>query len=232
MTVNPIIDVIIPAFNECKAIGNVISDIPKGLVRNIIVVDNNSNDCTAKQATEAGAIVLNESFQGYGASCLTGIDYCKSSNPPPEIIVFIDGDYSDFPEEMYHLVSPITLNKAEMVIGSRNNSNRESGSMTIQQVFGNWLATRLILAIFQYKYTDLGPFRAIKFSSLLDLNMQDRTYGWTVEMQIKALKQKIRVTEYPVSYRNRIGKSKISGTLKGTILAGYKIIQTIVKYSK
>ena len=226
----PTIDVIIPAFNECSAIQHVIRDIPKDLIRNIIVVDNNSSDCTAQKAKEAGAIVLHESFQGYGASCLTGIAYSTTCNPEPDIIVFLDGDYSDHPQEMTQIVQPIIQDNKDLVIGSRNNAKRESGSMTIQQVFGNWLATYLIKIFFQHTYTDLGPFRAIRTSALHQIQMQDKTYGWTVEMQIKALKHNLNVTECPVSYRNRIGKSKISGTIKGTLLAGQKIISTIFKY--
>jgi glycosyltransferase involved in cell wall biosynthesis len=222
--------VIIPAFNEEKAIGNVLKDIPKQLVSEIIVVDNNSNDKTSETAKSAGATVLYEKKQGYGAACLKGIEYLKMRSELPDIVVFMDADYSDYPEDMYQLIQPILDNKAEMVIGSRALGNRQKGSMTIPQIFGNWLATNLLKVFYGVKFTDLGPFRAIKWGALLQMKMQDQTYGWTVEMQIKAAKLKIKSIEIPVNYRNRIGVSKVSGTIKGTILAGYKIITTLFKY--
>ena len=222
--------VIIPAFNEENSVGNVVRDIPAEFVDEVVVVNNNSNDQTAVEAARAGAIVLDEPVQGYGRACLRGITYAQSRQQKPDIVVFLDADYSDYPGEMTALVAPILSNKADMVIGSRALGNRERGSMTPQQVFGNWLATTLLRWLYGVQYTDLGPFRAIRFDSLLALNMQDKTYGWTVEMQLKAAKQGLRITEIPVSYRKRIGFSKISGTLKGTVLAGYKIITTIFKY--
>ena len=225
-----IVRVIIPAFNEENAVAIVIRDIPKGLVEEIVVVDNNSSDQTILNATNAGATVLSEKFQGYGASCLKGISYLKNLEDKTDIVVFLDADYSDYPEQLRELIEPILTNNADLVIGSRNRGNKEPGSMTIPQLFGNWLATRLISLFFGHSFTDLGPFRAIRFKSLLDLNMLDKTYGWTVEMQIKALKNNLRCEEIPVDYRNRVGVSKISGTVKGTILAGYKIIGTIFKY--
>ncbi len=150
--------------------------------------------------------------------------------PVPDIVVFIDADYSDLPEEMPLLLQPIINNGMDMVIGSRALGKKEKGSMTVQQVFGNWLATRLLKIIYRIRYTDLGPFRAIRYDKLLEINMQDTTYGWTVEMQLKAAKLKMKIIEVPVSYRKRIGHSKISGTVKGTVLAGYKIITTIFKH--
>ena len=222
--------VIIPAFNEENSVGNVVRDIPAELVDEVVVVNNNSNDQTAVEAARAGVTVLDEPVQGYGRACLRGITYAQSRQQKPDIVVFLDADYSDYPGEMTALVAPILSNKADMVIGSRALGNRERGSMTPQQVFGNWLATTLLRWLYGVQYTDLGPFRAIRFDSLLALNMQDKTYGWTVEMQLKAAKQGLRITEIPVSYRKRIGFSKISGTLKGTVLAGYKIITTIFKY--
>ena len=222
--------VIIPAFNEENSVGNVVRDIPAEFVDEVVVVNNNSNDQTAVEAARAGAIVLDEPVQGYGRACLRGITYAQSRQQKPDIVVFLDADYSDYPGEMTALVAPILSNKADMVIGSRALGNRERGSMTPQQVFGNWLAIKLLRWLYGVQYTDLGPFRAIRFDSLLALNMQDKTYGWTVEMQLKAAKQGLRITEIPVSYRKRIGFSKISGTLKGTVLAGYKIITTIFKY--
>ena len=230
MVASLLIDVIIPAFNEENSIANVIADIDKKLIREIVVVDNNSKDETAKRAKESGATVLNESFQGYGAACLKGIEFINQKTSPPDIVVFIDGDYSDFPEEMARLVKPIANGEADLVIGSRALGHREKGSMTFQQVFGNQLATSLIHLFYGMKFTDLGPFRAIRLEKLLTLQMRDRTYGWTVEMQLKAAKQHLKCVEVPVNYRRRIGVSKISGTVKGTVLAGYKIITTIFKY--
>ncbi|MER0442526.1 glycosyltransferase family 2 protein [Emticicia sp. W12TSBA100-4] len=220
--------VIIPAFNEAKSIDKVIAEIPKDIVGEVVVVNNNSSDETSKVARQAGATVLDEPRQGYGFACLKGIDYAKKQKP--EIVVFLDADYSDYPEEMRELIKPITEDGYDMVIGSRALGERQAGSMTIPQIFGNWLATNLMRLFYGVHYTDLGPFRAIKFESLLALNMQDTTYGWTVEMQLKAAKMKMKTTEMAVNYRRRVGKSKISGTIKGTILAGYKIITTIFKY--
>ncbi|GAB3564833.1 glycosyltransferase family 2 protein [Spirosoma luteolum] len=222
--------VIIPAFNEENSVGHVVRDIPATLVDEIIVVNNNSNDQTAVQAARAGATVLNEPIQGYGRACLTGIAYAASLSPQPAIAVFLDADYSDYPGEMVQLIEPILKGEVDMVIGSRALGKRERGSMTPQQVFGNWLATTLLRWLYAVHYTDLGPFRAIRFSSLLALDMQDKTYGWTVEMQLKAARNRLRIMEVPVSYRRRIGFSKISGTVKGTVLAGYKIITTIFRY--
>ncbi len=222
--------VIIPAYNEENSIAKVISDIPGGLVQEVIVINNNSNDATDLNARNAGATVLHEKRPGYGFACLKGIEYLKQLQPTPDIIIFIDADYSDHPEEMPLLVQPIINKGIDMVIGSRALGKKESGSMTVPQVFGNWLATRLLKIIYGFRYTDLGPFRAIRYDKLLVINMQDTTYGWTVEMQLKAVKLKMKITEVPVKYRKRIGLSKISGTVKGTIMAGYKIITTIFKY--
>jgi len=225
-----IIDVIIPAFNEENAVGKVVLAIPKTLVREIIVINNNSTDETAIKAESAGATVLEEPIKGYGNACLKGIAYLKDKNLPPDIVVFLDADYSDYPEEIILLLQPIKDQNMDMVIGSRALGNREKGAMTPQQIFGNWLATFLMKLFYGVHYTDLGPFRAIKYDSLIALNMKDKTYGWTVEMQLKAAKQKMKIGEVPVNYRNRIGFSKVSGTVKGTIGAGYKIITTIFKY--
>jgi glycosyltransferase involved in cell wall biosynthesis len=222
--------VIIPAYNEEDAIGRVISEIPKEWVREIVVVDNRSTDQTALRATEAGATVVYEPLPAYGRACLCGISYVKSLPIPPDIVVFVDGDHSDYPEQLPELVKPILEQGYDMVIGSRALGQRERGSMTPQQVFGNWLATFLLRLLYGVHYTDLGPFRSIKWDKLLALDMQDTTYGWTVEMQLKAAKQGMKTTEVPVHYRKRIGFSKISGTVKGVILAGYKIITTIFKY--
>jgi len=224
--------VIIPAYNEEDSIGKVIKDIPKDLVNEIVVVNNNSTDKTPTNAESAGATVVNEMRRGYGYACLKGIKYAESlgENGRPDIIVFLDGDYSDYPEDIRGLIKPIIENDIDMVIGSRTLGNAEKGALLPQQVFGNWLAITLIKLLYGMKFTDLGPFRAIKFNKLLELNMVDKTYGWTVEMQVKAAKQKFRCTEVPVNYRKRIGVSKIAGTVSGSIKAGYKILWTIFKY--
>ena len=197
----------------------------------IIVVSNNSTDATELNAQVAGATVLIESRKGYGYACLKGMEYIATQTPLPEIIVFLDGDYSDHPEEMDKIVAPIIEGNMDMVIGARVKEFRESGSMTFPQIFGNWLATSLMKLFFQAKFSDLGPFRAIKYDKLMALEMQDKTYGWTVEMQLKALRKKYKYVEVPVHYRNRIGVSKVSGTLKGAIFAGVKILTWIFKYS-
>lgn len=223
--------VIIPAFNEADAIGHVVKDIPKQAVKDIIVVSNGSTDDTEHRAKEAGAIVLREPRKGYGAACLKGIEYLKSlpQHEQPEIVVFIDGDYSDYPEELPKVVKPIQRDHMDLVIGSRALGSKERGAMMPQQIFGNWLATTLIKWLYKVSFTDLGPFRAIKFDQLIALDMQDQTYGWTVEMQVKAAKKGLACAEVPVNYRRRIGVSKVTGTIKGTILAGYKILWTIFK---
>ena len=225
----PIIDVIIPAYNEEKSIPKVIAEIPK-FVRHIVVANNNSTDQTQRAAEEAGAKVVFEPQKGYGKACLTAMDWIKKQEIQPDIVVFLDGDYSDYPEEMKDLVQPILDGKADMVIGSRALGQRESGSMTLPQVFGNWLATTMMKYMQGAKFSDLGPFRAIVWKKLLDLNMVDQNFGWTIEMQIKAHKAGLRYTEVPVNYRKRIGVSKVSGTVKGVIGAGYKIIFTIFRY--
>ena len=227
---NKTIKVIIPAYNEENAIVKVIQDIPS-IVDEIIVVDNNSSDQTAKNAREAGAKVLTELKRGYGYACLKGMDYIKTLSEKPAIIVFLDGDFSDYPEELTKLIAPIINNNIDFVIGARVSEFREQGSMTSPQIFGNWLATILMSLFFNSKFTDLGPFRAIKYHKLLALKMEDKTYGWTVEMQLKALKNNYSYLEIPVKYKNRIGVSKVSGTIKGAIFAGVNILYWIFKYS-
>ena len=224
------IKVIIPAFNEQDAIANVINEIPS-IVSEIIVVDNNSSDDTSNSAKKAGATVLFQPKKGYGYACLLGMDYVKNLKEETDIIVFLDGDYSDFPSELTKLVEPILNDDIDFVIGARVKRLREKGAMTPQQVFGNWLATFLMKLFFNAKFSDLGPFRAIKYQKLLALQMEDKTYGWTVEMQLKVLKQKMSYIEIPVNYKNRIGVSKVSGTVKGTVMAGIKIIGWIFKYA-
>jgi glycosyltransferase involved in cell wall biosynthesis len=226
----PIVKVVIPAYNEEQSIGHVINDIPKEWVAEIVVVNNGSKDKTAEVAIAHGATVLNQPKPGYGNACLMGIDYLKNSETPPDILVFMDGDYSDYPEQLPEVIQPILDGRADFVIGSRALGNRESGSMTFPQVFGNWLATSMMRWFYGIRFTDLGPFRAIRFNDLIKIDMKDKTFGWTVEMQLKAAKHKLRSTEVPVNYKKRIGVSKVSGTVKGTILAGYKIIFTIFKY--
>ncbi|CAN5912796.1 glycosyltransferase family 2 protein [soil metagenome] len=228
----PVVNVLIPAYNEERSIALVLAAIPAGLVDEVIVVNNNSRDKTAQVAREAGATVLEEPVPGYGNACLRGIAYASAKTGPhrPDILVFLDGDYSDHPEQMPLLLAPILRGEADLVIGSRALGHREPGAMLPQQIFGNWLATSLLRRLYGARFTDLGPFRAIRTDKLLELQMQDRTYGWTVEMQLKAAKHGLRYCEVPVDYRKRIGFSKISGTVKGTVLAGYKILATIFKY--
>ncbi len=228
MQEHPIITVIIPAFNEEQSIAKVINDIPGDVVSHVIVVNNASTDRTVEEAENAGAIVLTENRKGYGWACLKGIEHSETLGT--EIVVFLDGDYSDYPQEIPDIVGPIIENDMDMVIGSRVLGKREKGSLTPQQVFGNWLATRLIRLFYRAQFSDLGPFRAIKADSLRALNMSDKTYGWTVEMQIKAAKKRMKFREVPVNYKKRIGVSKVSGTVKGTILAGIKIIFAVFKY--
>ena len=223
------IAVIIPVYNEEKSIKKVINDIPQNIINEVIVVNNNSTDNTVAVAKEAGATVLNETFQGYGAACLTGIRYCKSKGF--DIIVFLDGDYSDYPEEIPEIINPIINEDYDFIIGSRILGKKEKGALPFQSQVGSIIAGILINIFWKVKYTDLGPFRAIKFDKLLDLEMQDRWYGWTVEMQIKAARDKYKIKEVPVKYRKRIGQSKVTGTIKGTVMASIIILSTIFKYA-
>lgn len=221
------LSVIIPALNEEKSIGYVIKSIPK-IYREVIVIDNGSSDKTSEIATQNGAKVITEENKGYGFACLKGLDFLKKN--PPDVIVFLDGDYSDYPEEIIKIIDPIYNSDIDFVIGSRVKSSREKGSMTPQQIFGNKLACFLMDLLYESDFTDLGPFRAIKWKTLEGLKMSDKTYGWTIEMQLKVLANSIPYCEVPVSYRKRIGHSKVSGTFKGTVLAGIKIIGWIFKY--
>lgn len=225
-----VVDVIIPAYNEEEAVGLVVNDVPRELVRNIIVVNNASSDGTSAMARSSGAIVVDQPERGYGNACLMGMEYIRSDHTAPDVIVFLDADHSDHPEQMPALLAPIEKDEADLIIGSRTLGNRERGSMMPQQILGNWIATRLMEFLYGVRFTDLGPFRAIRWDALMSLDMKDRTYGWTVEMQVKAAKSGMRVAEVPVDYRVRKGVSKVSGTVTGSVLAGYKIISTLIKY--
>lgn len=220
---NATIAVVIPALNEEQAIGKVIAAVPSW-VDDIVVADNGSTDQMPEVARSHGARVVHEPRRGYGSACLTAI----AALDEPDVVVFLHGDFSDHPEEMDSLVDPIIEDKADLVIGSRVLGRSEPGALTLQARFGNWLSCRLLLWIWGVKYTDLGPFRAIRCSSLHKLDMRDPDYGWTVEMQVKAALHRLRATEVPVSYRPRIGKSKVSGTLRGVVGAGTKILYTIL----
>ena len=221
------ISVIIPALNEEKSIQLAINDLPKDIVDEIIVVDNGSSDNTLLVAEKAGAKVVRENIKGYGAACQRGISSAES----PDIIVILDADYSDYPDRISLLLDPIVDHGFDMVLGSRTLGNVEKGSLTLPQVFGNRLATFLIKLVTGFKYTDMGPFRAIRAQKLNILHMTDKNYGWNVEMQIKAVKQGLKIKEVPVDYRNRIGISKISGTVSGVIKAGFKIIYSVFRYA-
>jgi glycosyltransferase involved in cell wall biosynthesis len=222
------IAVIIPAFNEAESIGSVLSDIPSELVTEVVVVDNASTDGTGDIARAHGATVLHEPRPGYGSACLRGVAYVLSN--PFDIIVFLDADYSDHPDEMPLLIAPIVEHGYDLVIGSRSLGDREAGAMPPHARFGNWLSTRLIRLFWKTSFTDLGPFRAVTSDALRRIGMVDTDFGWTVEMQIKAARMGLRTTEVPVSYRKRIGRSKISGTIVGSVKAGYKILWTIGRY--
>ena len=230
-TDSPVIDIIIPAYNEEASIGLVLGDIPKELVRYILVCNNASTDRTAAVAKAAGATVVDQPQKGYGSACLAGLAFLENlpEAEQPDIVVFLDGDYSDHPEELPLLLTPILEEDKDLVIGSRALGQRQKGAMMPQQVFGNWLATTLIKGFYGITFTDLGPFRAIRWSALQAIEMADPDFGWTVEMQVKAAKNKLKCTEVPVTYRRRVGVSKVSGTIRGTIMAGYKILWTIFK---
>jgi glycosyltransferase involved in cell wall biosynthesis len=219
------VTVVIPAHNEESALPLVLDAIPAGLVEEVVVVDNASTDGTADAARSRGATVLFEPRRGYGAACLRGLRHLETKRP--DVVVFLDADYSDHPEEMPRLLDPIVKDGADLVIGSRVLGSREPGALLPQARLGNWLAARLMRLFYGGRFTDLGPFRAIRFEALRGLGMADRDFGWTAEMQIKALKHGLRVSEVPVSYRRRVGSSKITGTLSGTLLAGAKILWTI-----
>jgi glycosyltransferase involved in cell wall biosynthesis len=231
MTYQPRIAVLIPALNEEAALPSVLADLPKNAIEEIVVIDNGSSDRTAEVARSGGATVICEPCRGYGSACLAGIEYLRPKSP--DIVVFLDADYSDHPDELSTVVRPVGTEGYDFVIGSRIKGETEPGALLLQARFGNALATFLIRLLYGFSYSDLGPFRAIRFSKLLELGMTDRTYGWNGEMQNKAVRRKLRITEVPVRYRKRVaGESKVSGTIKGTLLAGYKILWTVFRYAK
>ena len=223
---NPKISVIIPAFNEESSIGLVLNDLPQETLHEIIVVDNASTDTTGEVARESGARVVEEKQKGYGSACLRGIAELNQ----PDIVVFLDGDYSDYPEEVTQLLQPIISGEQDFVLGSRMILPESRQALLPQARYGNRLAVFLMRVFFGHRYTDLGPFRAIRYDSLVNIGMQDTNFGWTVEMQIKAVQKGLRILEIPVRYRQRVGVSKITGTVSGTLKAGTKIIYTIFKY--
>jgi glycosyltransferase involved in cell wall biosynthesis len=219
--------IVMPARNEEAAIGLVLDEIPRALVRSVIVVDNGSTDRTAEVARSRGATVVHESVAGYGAACLAGIARTDEST---DVIVVLDADRSDYPEDLPRLLSPIESGEADFVIGSRVLGGAEPGSLPWNQRFGNRLACLLLRALYGARCTDLGPFRAVRREALLSLGLRERTFGWNVEMQVKALGAGLRIREVPVRYRRRLGKSKISGTVTGTIRAGARIVATLLMY--
>ncbi len=224
------VDVVIPAFNEESSLPLVLAAIPRPPVRRVVVADNNSTDTTAEVARAGGAMVVFEPRPGYGAACLRALSHLRE-NDPPEIVVFLDGDYSDHPEELPAVIAPIVAGEADVVIGSRTLGRREAGALLPQARMGNFVACTLIRLLYGHRYTDLGPFRAARWNAFERLAMEDQDFGWTAELQVKALRHGMRVVEVPVSYRKRVGVSKITGTLKGTFLAGYKILLTVFRHS-
>ncbi len=224
-----VVDVVIPALNEAEAIGPVLEEIPMEVVRRVVVADNGSTDGTGDVARRHGAIVVREPERGYGAACLRAL--ARLAEDPPDIVVFLDGDHSDHPEELPTLIAPIARDEADLVIGSRALGER-SGGITPQQIVGNRIACLALRTLYGADYTDLGPFRAIRWSAYEALEMEDRNYGWTVEMQIKAAQRGLRHAEVPVSYRARIGTSKVSGTVRGTVGASMKILGLLARYAR
>ncbi len=226
----PAIDVVIPAFNEEASLPLVLAALPRPPVRRVVVADNSSTDGTARVAREGGAVVVPAPVKGYGSACLAALAHLRRHDPP-EVVVFVDADYSDHPEELPRLVEPILADRADVVIGSRILGRREPGALLPQARAGNLVACTLIRLLYRHRYTDLGPFRAARWREFEQLGMRDPDFGWTAELQVKALRRGLRVVEVPVSYRKRIGVSKITGTLKGTVRAGIKILWTVFRYS-
>lgn len=227
-----IIDLIVPALNEERSVALLIQQIDRNRIREIIVVDNGSSDSTASVAAQAGATVLSERNKGYGYACIKGIRHCCDKSSPPDVLLFMDADLADDPSDLESVIKPLITSKADLVIGSRLSGLADPGSLTIPQRFGNWFAASLIKVFFGVKFTDLGPFRAIRLSRLLEMNMREMTYGWTVEMQLKAAGMRLKCAEVPVRYRKRhAGVSKVSGTISGTILAGYRILLVVFRHA-
>lgn len=226
----PTIDLVIPALNEAASLPLVLRDLPSGWVRHTVVVDNGSSDGSGRVAAELGAVVVHEPRRGYGRACLAGLAALRAMRPQPEIVVFLDADHSDHPEELPDLVEPIASGRADLVIGSRMLGRRARGALLPQARFGNWLAALLIRSMYGMAVTDLGPFRAIRWSSLESLDMQDVDFGWTAEMQVKAARRGLRYAERPAEYRKRVGVSKVSGTLIGSARAGYKILYMVFRH--
>ena len=219
---------IIPALDEESAVGHVVREIPRDLVGEIVVVDNGSTDRTAEVARGAGARVIYEPTRGYGAACLAGALAARDA----DILVFLDGDRSDYPSEMPAVLGPLLDDRADLVIGARVPEMAEDGALTPHQRFGNRLVTWTLWWLYGLPLSDFGPFRAIRASTLRDLGMEHKTYGWPVEMIVKAAKKGYRVVEVPVTCRKRIGRSKVAGTLKGSLLAGYHLLATTVRYAR
>lgn len=221
------IGIVIPVRNEEDSIALVLQDIPTGLNALVVVVDNGSTDETSRVARANGAVVLNEEIPGYGRAMLRGIDYLR--NHPVDIVVFLDGDYSDYPQAMEKLIEPITNDEYDLVVSTRLDPLYDRKSLSPHVIYGNKLVVFIMNLLFDTNYTDLGPFRAIRYESLVQLQMEDLDYGWTVEMQVKAKLRGLKAREFPVRYRIRVGQSKISGTIKGTVLAGSKMLYTLLK---
>jgi glycosyltransferase involved in cell wall biosynthesis len=227
----PAVDVVIPALNEEGSLPLVLAALPRPPVRRVVVADNGSQDGTARVAREGGAVVVAAPRRGYGSACLAGLDHLRRNNPP-DIVVFVDADYSDHPEELPRLVAPILSGEADLVIGSRLLGEREPGALLPQARAGNLVACLLIRLLYGHRFTDLGPFRAIRWEALERIHMEDPDFGWTAEMQVKALRHGLKAAEVPVSYRRRVGVSKITGTVMGTLRAGYKILWTVLRHSR
>jgi glycosyltransferase involved in cell wall biosynthesis len=231
------IDVVIPALDEERSLPLVLADLPRPPVRRVVVADNGSADGTARVALAGGAEVVAAPRRGYGSACLAALAHLRARSDagpetvPPDVVVFVDADYSDHPEELPRLVGPIVAGEADLVIGSRILGRREPGALLPQARAGNLVACALIRLLYGHRYTDLGPFRAVRWEALERLGMADPDFGWTAEMQVKALRHGLRVCEVPVSYRRRVGASKITGTVAGTLRAGYKILWTVLRHA-
>lgn len=219
------VSVVVPALNEEESLPLVLAALPRDRVHEVVVVDNGSTDGTARAAAVHGARVVSEPVRGYGRACLSGI----ADLDDPEIVAFVDADFSDHPDELPRVLDPILENRADLVIGSRMIGDREPGALLPQALFGNRLATFLIRLFWGVRFTDLGPFRAVRADALARMGMRDRDFGWTVEMQIRAAQLGLRCAEVPVSYRKRVGRSKITGTVTGTLRASHKILWTIFR---